>query len=164
MCSILCWIFSIWEALGCIFCIFGLIHALPTRGVSLSMIWLAACIEKVSKWFRASFELGQFPRWYRPVRWGTPGWPVWVPSVGRSSTPVWLVWLTGLTGQSKAEAIALFWQCGLHAFVQGELHWFWGSLHVCKGSSLSFSGFGLVVCALCLSIVLSRMCRAIALS
>jgi hypothetical protein len=29
--------------------------------------------------------------------------------------------------------------CGvLHAFVQGELHWFRGSLHVCRGSSLWF--------------------------
>jgi hypothetical protein len=26
----------------------------------------------------------------------------------------------------------------LHAFVQGELHWFRGSLHVCRGSSLCF--------------------------
>jgi hypothetical protein len=26
----------------------------------------------------------------------------------------------------------------LHAFVQGELHWFRGSLHVCRGSSLWF--------------------------
>jgi hypothetical protein len=42
---------------------------------------------------------------------------------------------------------------GLHAFVQGELHWFRGSLHVCRGSSLWFSSFGLVVCAFCLSIV-----------
>jgi hypothetical protein len=36
MCSILCWILSIWEALGWMFCIFGLIHALSTRGRSLS--------------------------------------------------------------------------------------------------------------------------------
>jgi hypothetical protein len=35
---------------------------------------------------------------------------------------------------------------------------------VCKRSSLWFSSFGLVVCALCLSIVLSRMCRAVALA
>jgi hypothetical protein len=37
-------------------------------------------------------------------------------------------------------------------------------LHVCRGSSLWFSSFGLVVCALCLSIVLSRMCRVVALA
>jgi hypothetical protein len=44
MCSILCWILSIWEALGWKFCIFGLIHALPTRGRSLSLKWLAGRI------------------------------------------------------------------------------------------------------------------------
>jgi hypothetical protein len=47
---------------------------------------------------------------------------------------------------------------------RGELHWFRGSLHVCRGSSLWFSRFGLVVCTLCLSMVLSRMCRAVALA
>jgi uncharacterized membrane protein len=39
-----------------------------------------------------------------------------------------------------------------------------GSLHVCRGASLCFLGFGLVVCALYLSIVLSQMCRAVALA
>jgi hypothetical protein len=55
MCSILCWILSVWEALGCIFCIFGLIHALSTRGRSLSMFWATKCIWKVFRWFRAFF-------------------------------------------------------------------------------------------------------------
>jgi hypothetical protein len=57
-----------------------------------------------------------------------------------------------------------FLSSGLHAFIQGELHWFRGSLHVCRGSSLCFSSFGLVVRTLCLSIVLSRMCRVVALA
>jgi hypothetical protein len=36
---------------------------------------------------------------------------------------------------------------------------------MCGGGALcGFSSFGLVVCALCLSIVLSRMCRAVALA
>jgi hypothetical protein len=36
---------------------------------------------------------------------------------------------------------------------------------MCAGGALCvFSRFGLVVCALCLSIVLSRMCRAVALA
>jgi hypothetical protein len=35
---------------------------------------------------------------------------------------------------------------------------------VYRGSSLWFSSFGLMVCALCLSIVLSRMCGAVALA
>jgi hypothetical protein len=34
---------------------------------------------------------------------------------------------------------------------------------MCKGSSLCCSSFGLVICALCLSIVLSPMCRSVAL-
>jgi hypothetical protein len=52
----------------------------------------------------------------------------------------------------------------LHAFVQGELHWSRGSLHVCRGALCGFSSFGLVVCALCPSIGLSRMCRVVALA
>jgi hypothetical protein len=39
-----------------------------------------------------------------------------------------------------------------------------GSLHMCRGSSLWCLSFGSVVCALCLSMVLSRMCRAVALA
>jgi hypothetical protein len=36
---------------------------------------------------------------------------------------------------------------------------------MCAGGSLcGFTCFGFVVCALCLSIVLSRMCRAVALA
>jgi hypothetical protein len=43
------------------------------------------------------------------------------------------------------------------ALVQGEL--------ACvQGGSLWFSNFGLMVCAPCLNIVLSRMCRAFALA
>jgi hypothetical protein len=79
-------------------------------------------------------------------------------------TPVWPVMLTGLTGQGWVVAAALFSSGVLHAFVQGELNWFRGSLHVCRWSSLWFLSFGLVVCALCLSIILSRMCRAVALA
>jgi hypothetical protein len=44
--------------------------------------------------------------------------------------PVWPVWAEVLT--------AILFSSGLHAFVQGELHWFRGSLHVCRGSSLWF--------------------------
>jgi hypothetical protein len=72
--------------------------------------------------------------------------------------------LTGLTGQSRADAAALFFQLVCMHSSRGELHWFRGSLHVCRGISLWSSSFGLVVCALCLSIVLSRMCRAVALA
>jgi hypothetical protein len=51
MCSILCWILSIWQALGCIFCIFGLIHALSTRGRSLSLFWLLDASRRFSSGF-----------------------------------------------------------------------------------------------------------------
>jgi hypothetical protein len=71
---------------------------------------------------------------------------------------------TGLTGQSWADAATLLSSSGLHTFIQGELHWFRGSLHVCRWPSLWFSSFGLVVCALCLSMILSQMCRAVALA
>jgi hypothetical protein len=50
MCSILCWILSIWEALGFCMFSFGLIHALPTRGRIVSPIhnmgWDALCITR----------------------------------------------------------------------------------------------------------------------
>jgi hypothetical protein len=72
----------------------------------------------------------------------------------------WAILPTGLTGEgdrsdrSELSCYNYSVSCGvLHAFVQGELHWFRGSLHVCRGSSLWFSSFGLVVYALCLSIV-----------
>jgi hypothetical protein len=94
----------------------------------------------------------------------SPVWPIRVLVLFTCCTPFWPVVLTGLTGQGWADAAALFSSSGWHAFVQGELHRFRGSLHVCRGSSLWFSSFGSVVCAFCLSIVLSWMCRAVALA
>jgi hypothetical protein len=135
------------------FCILGLIHALSIRGRSLSLNWLAECIWKVFRWFRAISGLCV-----------SPVWPVRVLALFICWALVWPVVMTGLTSQRWTVAAALFSSSGLHAFIQGELHWFRGSLHVCKGSSLWFSSFGLVVCALRLSIVLSRMCRAVALA
>jgi hypothetical protein len=49
-------------------------------------------------------------------------------------------------------------------WLRGSVLWLRGSLHMCKGSSLWCSSFGSVVCALCLSMILSRMCRAVALA
>jgi hypothetical protein len=72
---------------------------------------------------------------------------------------------TGLTGggdrSDRCELKLLQLACfssGLHAFVQGELACVQGELFVV------FSSFVLVVCALCLSFVLSRICRAVALA
>jgi hypothetical protein len=89
---------------------------------------------------------------------------------GKSAGPVHMLHI-GLTGgfdQSDRSGLSccscLVSSGVLHAFVQGELHWFRGSLHVCRGALSGFSSFGLVVCAFCLSFVLSRMCRAVALA
>jgi hypothetical protein len=65
-------------------------------------------------------------------------WPVRVLVLFTCCTPVWPMVLTGLTGQGWAVAAALFSSGVLHAFVQRESHWFRGSLHVCRGSSLWF--------------------------
>jgi hypothetical protein len=39
-----------------------------------------------------------------------------------------------------------------------------GACMCARGSTLWFSSFGLVFCALCLNIVLSQMCRVVALA
>jgi hypothetical protein len=97
---------------------------------------------------------------HRSDRSWSPVWPVRVLALFTCCAPVWPV---VTTGQSWADAATLFSSSSLHAFIQGELHWFRESLHVWGGALCGFSSFGLVVCALCLSIVLSRMCRAVAL-
>jgi hypothetical protein len=97
---------------------------------------------------------------HRSDRSGSQVWPVRVLVLCTCWAPIWSVVVTGLTGQSWADLSSSGW----HAFVQGVLHWFMGSLHVCRGSSLWFSSFGLVVCALCLSVVLSQMCWVVALA
>jgi hypothetical protein len=71
---------------------------------------------------------------------------------------------TGLTGQSWADTTALFFVKWFACIRPGGVALVQGSLHVCRGSSLRFSSFGLVVCALCLSIVLSQMCQAVVLA
>jgi hypothetical protein len=79
---------------------------------------------------------------HRSDRSRSPVWPVRVLALFICWwAPVWPVVVTGLTGQSWADAVALFSSSGLHEFVQGELHWFRGSLHVCRGSSLWFFEF-----------------------
>jgi hypothetical protein len=116
MCSILCWILSIWEALGWIFWIFGLIHALSTRGRSLSMFWATECIKKVFRWFRAISGLCC-----------TLVWPVRVLAL---FTCCALVWPVVSTGQSWADE----WLACIHpggvALVQGELACVQGQLFV----------------------------------
>jgi hypothetical protein len=160
MCSILRWILSIWEALGWIFCIFALIYALSTMGRSLSMFWATECIWKVFRWFRAISGLCV-----------SPIWPVEVTSlIGQSVDPVHIL-RTGLTGGGdRSDQSELSW-CSCSVFIKwfacirlGGVALVQGELACVQGSSLWFSSFGLVVCALCLSIVLSQMCRVAALA
>jgi hypothetical protein len=127
-------------------------------------VWACFGLLNAFRRFSSGFEpfLGSVV--HQSDRLRSPVWPVRVLALFTCCAPVWSAVSTSLTGQSWADAAALFSLSGLHAFVQGELHWFRGSLHMCRGSSLWFSSFGLVDCALCLSIVLSRMCRAVALA
>jgi hypothetical protein len=161
MCSILCWILSIWEALGCIFCIFWLDSCIVNKGEKFEHVlgyWMhLEGFQVVLSHFWDLLCTGLTGCGHRSGRSR-------VLALFTCCSAVWPVALTGLTGQSRDDVAALFSSSGVHAFVQGEFHCFRGSLHVCRGSSLWFSSFGLVVCALCLSIVLSRMCRAVALS
>jgi hypothetical protein len=104
MCSILCWILSIWESLSCIFCISGLIHALPTRG----KVWACFGLLNASTRFWGGFEpfLGSVV--HRSNRLRSPVWPVRVLVLFACWAPVWLVVLAGLIGQGWAIASALF--------------------------------------------------------
>jgi hypothetical protein len=160
MCSILCWILSIWEALGWKFCIFCLIHALPTRGRSLCLKWLAGCIYKVFRWFRAISGL-----------WCAPVWPVEVTGLtGPSASPVHMLGI-GLTGggdrsdrcEQKLLQLPCFQVVCMHSS-RGSCIGSGGTCMCAGGALCGCSSFGLVVCALCLSFVLSRRCRAVALA
>jgi hypothetical protein len=139
--------------------------------------WLDSCIVNKGGEVWACFVLlnafGRFSGGFEPFlgsvchrsdRSWSPVWPVRGLALFTCCALVWPVVVTSLTGQSWANAAALFPSSGLQAFVHGELHRFRGSLHVCRGSSLWFSSFRLVVCALCLSIVLSWMCQVVALA
>jgi hypothetical protein len=157
MCSILCWILSIWEALGCIF--FQI------------LAWFMHCQQRGEVWacFGLLNTFGRFSGDFEPF----------LGSVCHRSDRSW----SPVHRSNRSEG----WSC---SHVEHRSDWWWrpvwpvraelmqllcfhqvvcmhssrGSLHVCRGSSLWFSSFGLVVCALCLSIVLSRMCRAVALA
>jgi hypothetical protein len=125
----------------------GLLHTLEGFQVVSSYFWALAFSQVALAWsVRGTSLTGVVPR-------------------------CWGILSTGLTGEGdRSDRWELSWcNCsfswgGSHAFVQGELHWFRGSLHVCRGTSLWFSSFGLVVYALCLTIVFSRMCRAVSLA
>jgi hypothetical protein len=142
--------------------------------------WLDSCIVNKGEKFELElacctllegFQVVSSYFWSLVVSQVASVWPVWGTGLTGVVPRCWAILSTGLTGEGvRSDRWELSW-CGYfvswggsHAFIQGELHWFRGSLHVCRGSSLLFSSFSLVVCAPCLSIVLSRMCRAVALA
>jgi hypothetical protein len=77
MCSSLCSILSIWEALGWRFFIFGLIHALSTRGEKFELVlcyWMhLEGFQVVSNHFWALCVTGLTDRGHRSDR--SEGWP-----------------------------------------------------------------------------------------
>jgi hypothetical protein len=161
MCSILCWILSIWEALVWIYLHFCLIHALSTRGRSLSLFWATECIWKIFRWFRAISRL-----------WCAPVGPDEVTGLtDQSASPVHMLH-TGLTsGVDWSDRSELSW-CSCSVFFKwlacirpgGSCIGSGGACMCARGALCGFSSFGLVVCVICLSIVLSQMCRAVALA
>jgi hypothetical protein len=145
------------------FGIFGLIMHCQQGGEVCAWNGLLHAFRRFPSGFELFLSSGSFPGGISL----TDGWP----RSDRCSSQWLAILSTGLTGEGDwSDRWELSWcSCsvswgGLHAFIQGELHGFRGILHVCRGSSLWFSSFGLVVCALCLSIVLSWMCRAVALA
>jgi hypothetical protein len=153
MYSILCWILSIWEALDCIFLHFGLDPCIVNKGEKFELVvgyWThLECFQVVSSLFLALLHTGLTSRGHRSDR-----------------SECWSCTRVG----HRSDRSVLSW-CSCSVFFKwfacirpGGAALFQGSLHVCRGSSLWFSSFGLVVCALCFSIVLSRMCRAVALA
>jgi hypothetical protein len=149
MCSILCWILSIWEALGCIFLHFWIDSCIVNKGEKFKHD-LACCMHL------EDFQVVSSYFWAWAVSQVASAWPVWYISLAGVVPRCWAILSTGLTSQSKAEAAALFakWFACIRP----------GGVAFVQGGSLWFSSFGLVVCTLCLSIVLSRMCRAVALA
>jgi hypothetical protein len=142
--------------------------------------WLDSCIVNKGEKFELEmacythlegFQVVSSYFWAQAVFQVASVWPMKGTSLTGVVPRCWAILPTGLTGevdQSDWSRLGCF-SCPVswsesHAFVQGELHWFRGSFMCAGGALLWFSSFGLVVCALCLSIVLSRMCRAVALA
>jgi hypothetical protein len=91
MCSILWWILSIWEALGWIFRIFDLIHALSKRG----RIWAYFGLLNAFGRFSGGFELFLGSLCQRSDRSWSPVWPVRVMVLFICWASAWPVVVTG---------------------------------------------------------------------
>jgi hypothetical protein len=112
-------------------------------------VWACFDLPHVFRRFPSGFELVLsscssqfFPSGHRPDRWNAPVWPVWVSGAGRSSAPVWPVQSTGLTGQSKAEAAALF--CDVVCMHSSRGSWI-GSGGACMSAGGAGCGFRALV-------------------
>jgi hypothetical protein len=160
MCSIPYLILPIWEALGCIFAFLSSFMHCQQGGE----IWAWNGLLDAFRRFSGGFEPFLGSGVHRSDRSRSPVWPIRVLAMFICWAPVWPVVVTGLTGESWADAAALVSSRGLHAFVQGELHWFRGNLHVCRGSSLWFFELWFGGLRSLLEHSLSRMCRVVALA
>jgi hypothetical protein len=160
MCSILCWILFIWEALGWKFCIFGLIHALSTRGEKFDLemaCWmLLEGFQVVSSHCWALLHTGMTGRGHRSDR--SECW-----SYAQLST-------SPTSGGDRSDWSELSW-CSCSVFFKwlacirpGGVALVQGELACVQGELFLVFEFCLVLFPLCLSFVLSRMCRAVALA
>jgi hypothetical protein len=163
MCSVPCWILYIWEALGYIFFAFW---AWFMHCQQEGEVWACFGLLNAFRRFSSGFELFLGPVVHWSGQSSSPVWPVRVLVLCTCWAPVWPVVATGLTGQSWADVAALFSSSGLYAFIQVGCIGLGGACMCVGGSSLWFFelSFGLVVFALCLSIFLSWMCRAVSLA
>jgi hypothetical protein len=161
MCSILCWISSIWEALGWISSIWEAWFMHCQQG---GEVWAWNGLLDAFRRFSGGFEPFLGSGVHRSDRSWSPVWPIWVLVMFTCCTPVWPVVLTGLTDQGWVVAATLFQVVFCMHSSRGRCICSGGACMCAGGAHRGCSSFGLVVCALCLSIVLSRMCRAVALA
>jgi hypothetical protein len=151
MCRILCWILSIWEALGWKFCILAWFMHCQQGGE----VWAWNGLLDAFRRFSGGFEQFLGSGVHRSDRSRSTVWPVRVLVLFTCCTPVWPVVLTGLTSESWVVAAALFQVVFCMHSSRGSCICSGGACMCAGGALCVFSSFGLVVCALCLSIVLS---------
>jgi hypothetical protein len=160
MCSILCWTLSICEDLGCIFCILAWFMHCQQGGELWSCFGLLDAFGRCSGGFEPFLALFVTSLTSRGD-WSDRSecWPC-SHVVHRSDQWWWPVWPV----RAKLMQLLCFHQVVCMHSSRGSCIGSGGAC-ICAGGALcGFSSFGLVVCALCLSIVLSRMCRVVALA
>jgi hypothetical protein len=124
---------------------------LRTSRLKVLNFWLDSCIANKGDKFELEMVCWMHLEGFQVVSshfWAlgcTPIWPVEVTGLTSQSAGPVLMLHTGLTGgvdqsdRSGLSCCSYHVSSGvLHAFVQRELHWLRGGLHVCRGSSLWF--------------------------